>query len=92
VSLSPGVRLGVYEIVYVQPFPEGGAKFQVSRDGGSHPAWRADGRELFYLADDGTMMAVPIAASAQFDAGVPEALFPTGLPVFNIPPSVRCST
>jgi Tol biopolymer transport system component/predicted Ser/Thr protein kinase len=74
--------------VYVQPFPEAGAKFQVSRDGGSHPAWRADGKELFYLAYDGTMMAVPITASGQFDAGAPQVLFPTGLPVFNIPPSV----
>lgn len=74
--------------VYVQSFPEAGAKVQVSRDGGSHPGWRADGKELFYLADDGTMMAVPIAASAQFNAGSPQTLFPTGLPVFNIPPSV----
>ena len=43
--------------VYVQSFPGPGAKSQVSRDGGSHPVWRADGRELFYLGtgwdDDG---------------------------------------
>ena len=35
--------------VYVQPFPGPGAKSQVSRDGGTHPLWRADGKELFYL-------------------------------------------
>ena len=64
--------------VYVQPFPGGGGKYQVSRDGGSHPVWRADGKELFYLGADGTMMAVPIDATGQFDAGVPQALFPTG--------------
>ena len=40
--------------VYVQSFPGPGSKSQVSRDGGTHPVWRADGRELFYLAADGT--------------------------------------
>ena len=62
--------------VYVQPFPGPAAKYQVSRDGGSHPVWRADGKELFYLGADGTLMAVPIDATGQFDAGVPQALFP----------------
>ena len=28
-------------------------------------------------------MAVPIDATGQFDAGVPQALFPTGAPRFN---------
>ena len=69
--------------VYVQPFPGAGGKYQVSRDGGSHPVWRADGKELFYLGADGTLMAVPIDATRQFDAGVPQALFPTGAPIFN---------
>ena len=63
--------------VYVQPFPEPGTKSQVSRDGGSHPLWRSDGKELFYLAADGTMMAVAIGAARSLDAGVPHALFQT---------------
>jgi hypothetical protein len=37
--------------------------------------WRADGRELFYLGPDGTMMSVPIDAEPSFDAGPPHALF-----------------
>jgi Tol biopolymer transport system component/DNA-binding winged helix-turn-helix (wHTH) protein len=61
--------------VYVQSFPGPGSKSQVSRDGGTHPVWRADGRELFYLAADGTMMAVPVGAGHSFDAGRPQALF-----------------
>ena len=61
--------------VYVQPFPGPGAKSQVSRDGGNHPVWRADGRELFYLAADGTMMTVAVGAGQSFDAGRPRALF-----------------
>ena len=48
--------------VYVQSFPGPGTKSQVSRNGGSHPVWRSDGRELFYLGPDGTMMSVPIGA------------------------------
>ena len=61
--------------VYVQSFPGPGARSQVSKDGGTHPVWRADGRELFYLAADGTMMAVPVAAGHSFEAGLPRALF-----------------
>jgi dipeptidyl aminopeptidase/acylaminoacyl peptidase len=63
--------------VFVQPFPGPGGKHQVSTSGGSQPVWRADGKELFYLAADGTMMAVPIDATGQFNAGVPQALFKT---------------
>ena len=63
--------------VYVQSFPGPGAKSQVSRDGGTHPVWRADGRELFYLAADGTMMVVPVGAGRSFDAGRPQGLFPS---------------
>ena len=50
--------------VYVQPFPGAGGKYQVSRDAGSHPVWRADGKELFYLGADATLMAVPIDADS----------------------------
>ena len=65
--------------VYVQQFPRADAKYQVSRDGGSHPVWRADGKELFYLLGvEATLMAVPIDTSGQFVAGMPQALFPSG--------------
>ena len=67
--------------VYVQPFPGTGGKSQLSRDGGSHSVWRADGKELFYLGPDATLMAVPIDATRHLVAGVPQALFPTGGPL-----------
>jgi Tol biopolymer transport system component len=63
--------------VYVQSFPGPGAKIRVSTDGGSHPVWRGDGRELFYLGGDGTMMNVPVGTDPSFDAGRPQALFPS---------------
>jgi len=64
--------------VYVQPFLRTGGKYPVSRDGGHQPSWRADGKELFFLAPDGTMMAVPIDAAGQLAIGAPQALFQTG--------------
>jgi hypothetical protein len=47
--------------------------------GGTHVRWRPDGRELFYLAPDERLMAVPIAVGAdgQLDAGAPVPLFAT---------------
>jgi Tol biopolymer transport system component len=36
--------------IYVQPFPNGAGRWQVSTSGGNWPAWRGDGRELFYVA------------------------------------------
>ena len=37
--------------------------------------WRADGRELFYLAADGSMMTVAVGGGPSFDAGRPRPLF-----------------
>jgi eukaryotic-like serine/threonine-protein kinase len=68
---------GRFEVV-VQPFPNASGKWQVSTAGGAAPRWRADGRELYFLAPDATMMAVPVTtAGTSFEAGTPVALFPT---------------
>jgi eukaryotic-like serine/threonine-protein kinase len=67
---------GKWEI-YVTSFPEARGKWQVSTGGGEQPRWRGDGKELFYLSSDGTMMAVPVTTGANFDAGTPVALFQT---------------
>jgi len=64
--------------VYVQPFRGRGAKLAVSTGGGIAPRWRRDGRELFYIAPDGAMMAVPLHASVDghtLETGVPVKLF-----------------
>jgi Tol biopolymer transport system component len=65
---------GGYE-VYVQSFPSGGGKRQVSTKGGIGPCWRRDGKELFYYASDGKLMAVEVKNGASFEAGMPSALF-----------------
>jgi serine/threonine protein kinase len=49
--------------VYVQPFPGPGERIPISTGGGVQVRWRQDGKELFYIAADGELMAVP------FDAG-----------------------
>jgi Tol biopolymer transport system component len=61
--------------IYVQNFPGPGGKWQVSTGGGVEPAWRADGKELYYAAPDQKIMAVEVRAGETFEAGVPQALF-----------------
>jgi hypothetical protein len=63
--------------VFVQGFPEARAVWQVFNQGGTSPSWRRDGKELYYLAADGQLMAVAVKANAAglaFDS--PQALFP----------------
>jgi Tol biopolymer transport system component len=70
---------GSYE-VYVVPFPAGsGGKWQISASGGFQPRWRADERELFYLAGDGRVMAVPLTVDGGFRRGEAHPLFQTRL-------------
>ena len=59
----------------VAPFPGPGGNWKVSTAGGSEPRWRRDGKELFYLAPDGKMMAVDVKAGSTFEAGVARPLF-----------------
>jgi serine/threonine protein kinase/Tol biopolymer transport system component len=76
---------GKWEI-YVTSFPESRGKWQVSTGGGEQPRWRGDGKELFYLASDGKMMAAPVTIGAHFDAGTPVALFQAApLQPFSLP-------
>ena len=65
---------GTWEI-YVTSFPGSAGKWQVSRGGGSEPRWRGDGKEIFYIAPGGMLMAVPINADTIFATGTPAPLF-----------------
>jgi Tol biopolymer transport system component len=68
---------GRFEI-YVQPFPGPGGKLQVSTAGGTFPRWRADAKELFFIAPNAKLMSVPVKISGStFEAGSPIALFQT---------------
>lgn len=63
--------------VYVQPFPGPGGRWQVSTEGGAQVRWRGDGKELYYLALDGRLMAVPVGviSGPAIEASPPVSLF-----------------
>ena len=60
--------------VYVQTFPGGGGKRQVSSGGGNEPHWRQDGKELYYRNED-ELFAVPVTLSPSLSMGAPKKLF-----------------
>jgi Tol biopolymer transport system component len=64
---------------YVRPFLPAGGKWQVSTQGGVQPVWRSDGRELYYVALDGKIMAAEVKPGSDFSAGLPVPLFDSGL-------------
>jgi len=64
--------------IYIQPFPappNGGSKTPISRDGGSQPRWRRDGKELFYSSPDGKLMSADVTVGPIFKASAPRTLF-----------------
>jgi Tol biopolymer transport system component len=63
--------------VYVRPLADSSGKWQISSGGGAYPRWRRDGREIFYIAPDKTLMAVEVQTGSAFEAGAPKPLFRT---------------
>jgi len=77
--------------VYVVPFaPERGPipldkstglpeeQWQISVGGGTSPKWRGDGKELYYISDDGDLMAVAVDTDGdRFSVGATTKLFQT---------------
>ncbi len=74
--------------VYVAPYPAMAPRERISTDGGLHPLWSPDGRELYYrtgaspeeleqraLAQKTRVMAVSIETKPAFKAGQPRMLF-----------------
>ena len=67
--------------VYAAPFPGPGGKRLISTKQagvgqGGVPVWSPDGREIFYIAPDRTLMAVSVRASGPtLDAGLARKLF-----------------
>ena len=74
--------------VYVQGYPERRGKVPVSQAGGNAPHWSADGRELYWIAPDRMLMAMPVTSGpGGIEAGKPTPLFRvplgTGFPWFE---------
>jgi Tol biopolymer transport system component len=64
--------------VYVRPFNGAGEPWQVSTLSGLTPRWRDDGKELYYLSEEGTMMVADVLASTTFATAKPRQLFHSG--------------
>jgi serine/threonine-protein kinase len=88
-EISPDGRWILYEAreggqaeVYVRPFRASTARrWQVSTNGGREPLWARNGRELFYLGPDGTLMGVPIdvgTGDMSLTAGIPAPVIAAG--------------
>jgi Tol biopolymer transport system component len=81
-AFSPDSRWLAYEStqsgrneVYITPFPEGGAQYQVSTNGGERPVWRRDGKEIFYR-EGLKLMAVEVKFNGSaIQLGTPKPLF-----------------
>jgi len=77
--------------VYVQPYPGPGAKWQISTEGGTEPAWNPAGGELFYRMG-ARMMDVLVTLQPAFSAGKPVVLFEgpwlsgTAMPNYDVSP------
>jgi hypothetical protein len=60
--------------VYIQPFPRGDGRWQVSAEGGQNPMWNPNGGELFYVSGD-FLMGVGVTTGADVRVGPPRRLF-----------------
>ncbi len=62
--------------VYVEPFRRDGDRVRISVEGGGQPKWRGDGKELFFTAENGRLMAAEIrAAGDRLEVELPVELF-----------------
>jgi Tol biopolymer transport system component len=76
--------------VYVVPFPEQRGRWQVSASGGSFPRWSARDHTLYYLGEDGRIMAAAFAVQgASFRADKPRVWSDVTVTAFDVSPDGR---
>ena len=89
-QISPDGRWVAYEStelgqqfqseVFIQSFPQSGAKQRVSSAGGRTPRWSPDGQELYYLTPEGMLMSVAVkTAGGSLNVGMSAGLFKVSL-------------
>jgi hypothetical protein len=62
--------------VWVAAFPSGQPRRRVSSAGGTHPEWKGDGTELYFISAAGQLVAVPFGAQgSSIDLGTQTNLF-----------------
>ena len=75
--------------VYVRSFPGLGDLRQISTAGGTHPRWRRDGKEIFYLAADRRLMAVGLGHGVTIKPAAPLPLFSLSIGASVVPINER---
>jgi DNA-binding winged helix-turn-helix (wHTH) protein/Tol biopolymer transport system component len=86
--------------VYVRAYPRAEGQTRISAEGGFAPLWSRDGRELFYLTADGTLMAAGVQTGQRaLTAETPRPLFTASFavgdhlsvlgPLFHMPYAVH---
>ena len=82
VAISPDSRWVAFHVkiegqkeVQVRRFPDGNRDFRVSIDGGEHPLWSHDGRELFFRRGDAVLAASMRITGDEIVAERPRELF-----------------
>jgi Tol biopolymer transport system component len=61
--------------VYVEPFRRNGERLRVSTNGGGQPRWKRDGKELFYLSAERSIVAVTVRETAAgLELGAPTTI------------------
>ncbi len=82
-SFSPDGKWVAYESnesgqfqVYAAPFPGPGGKRQIPSSGRGFARWKRDGREIFYVTQDGQLMAAEVAVrNGTLEVGRVQKLF-----------------
>jgi eukaryotic-like serine/threonine-protein kinase len=92
-ALSPDDRLLAYTSeesgrweIYVQALDGEHGRWQVSTENGRRPRWRADGRELFFLAAPDRLMAVDVEPGSVPRFGTPRELFRFPIDGYEVAP------
>lgn len=85
-QLSPNDRWLAYvstesgrDEIYIQTFPDGASKWQISTAGGVSPRWSQSSGELFFVAPDSKLVAVAVRGEDEPEFGSPEVLFEVDL-------------
>ena len=86
--LAYASRSGNRNEVFVQALPPAVGRTQISVSSGNTPHWRGDGKELFFMTEEGAMMAVDTTLGERFMAGIPHELFrlPSSSLVWDVTP------
>src|SRR4029077_5595276 len=69
--------------VYVTSFPGGSGKWQVSSVSGDMPAWRRDGKEIYFASGSELQAAGVQAVASQFNPGTPRTITRLGNAIAN---------